>query len=487
MIACPKCKTENSDDAQYCHACGQPFFVENQNIRTKNGAISQGKNNQTVSKDGLLVDGNVGGNVIVVKGGGRVTIGERGVMDEKQPKAIKNRGEAMVEAPVPSAKTPVTLVIGSGVAEKLLRVAGEFRLASKQNVSEYKELYGGSGINYTFRLGHAGYPVLPILSVGNDWLGHKIQQAIARLAKHGQIARFIQEEDFCCEQLFTPESIVLVTGERRTILTGNLKGFQFFKEFLDKRLEQVQQLDQLDVKAVMIGHIYADGTEFNPGNEGSVTRELIEKYAEQEVIVFTNFGRSQFKLGNKFWEPILPKITFFQLALDEAREFFSQDRRVKSLRDMLNWFQDREITAIITMDKVGAVASLKDGSQGVIFARPYDLGERFVDSTGAGDAFGAGLISYFLDMMSRNELGIQPSKQKALDQYLTIGNFEDALERGRHWAAYCCTKLGAANECPDKKALEGFRTYLKSVEKALVKRGDLNDFDDVMWFIDKAY
>ncbi len=385
------------------------------------------------------------------------------------------------------SKEPAILVIGSGVGEKVLQLETEMRIGSKQTVKNRRELYGGSGMNYTFRLGYGGYNVLPILSIGNDWTGHKMQKEITRLSSHKQVSQFVTSDEFCCNGLATTESTVIVSGAQRTILTGELTGFELFKEFVQRRMQQLDQLDRLGVRAVMIGHIHVDGVGAGPGREGEITKQIIDRYAEQNVIIFANFGRSQYKLGNKFWQRTLPKLTVFQLALDEVREFFGQDRTITSLRDIIKWFQDNEITAVITMDKVGAIATLGSGEHGVIFARPYDLGGRLLDSTGAGDAFGSGLVSYFIDKITELEKLKGRISKKDWAQMMTIGNFEDAIERARHWAAYCCTTLGAASDCPDQNKLEGFRNTLGNQTSALVKRGDLNNFDDVMWFIDKAY
>jgi sugar/nucleoside kinase (ribokinase family) len=241
-------------------------------------------------------------------------------------------------------------------------------------------------------------------------------------------------------------------------------------------MQQLDQLDQLDAKAVMIGHIYVDRSGASSGREGEITKKIIDRYAEKNAFIFANFGRSQFRLGNKFWQRTLPKLTVFQLALDEVREFFSQDHNVTSLRDIIKWFQDNEVTAVITMDKVGAIATLGGGEHGVIFARPYNLEARLVDSTGAGDAFGAGLVSYFVDKIT--ELGQDKNRISKRDctQIMTIGNFEDAIERARYWAAYCCTKLGAASDCPDQSELDRFKSTLGAQISALVKRGGLSLF-----------
>ncbi|HTP08666.1 MAG TPA: carbohydrate kinase family protein, partial [Anaerolineae bacterium] len=279
----------------------------------------------------------------------------------------------------------------------------------------------------------------------------------------------------------------LIFGGTRTIFSGRINGFQSFDRFVERRLEQVQQSEQLSVKAVMIGHVYADGTDLAPGCEGQITTRLIDRYAERNAIIFTNFGRSQFQLGNQFWRKSLQKVTIFQLALEEIREFFQQDKDIRSLRDMITWFQKNEITAVITMDRAGAIATLKDGQHGVIFARPYDLGERFVDSTGAGDAFGAGLVSYFVDKVVEAEKRGLRLDGHAWDKIITIGNLEDAIERARCWAAHCCTTLGAASDCLTLPEFDDFRKKLGNQASAVVKKGHLHDFEDILWLVDKAY
>jgi sugar/nucleoside kinase (ribokinase family) len=400
---------------------------------------------------------------------------------------LKSKEKPVLPTSHSNPKEPAILVIGSGVGEKVLQLDTEIRIGSKQTVKDRQELYGGSGVNYTLRLGCRKYNVLPILSIGPDWTGRNIQRKIEKLSSHKQVSQFVTSEEFLCDGLSTTESIVIVSGENRTILSGELAGFELFKEFVQKRMQQLDQLDQLDVRAVMIGHIHADGADVSPSREGEITKRIIDKYAEQDAVLFANFGRSQFRLGNKFWQRTLRKLTIFQLALNEVREFFSQDHTITSLRDIIKWFQDNQVTAIITMDKVGALATLGGGEHGIIFARPYDLGERLLDSTGAGDAFGAGVVSYFVDKITELEKNENRISKKDWAQITTIGNFEDAIERARHWAAYCCTTLGAASNCPDRNELERFKSTLGIQDSALVKRGSLNDFDDAMWFIDKAY
>ena len=410
-----------------------------------------------------------------------------GLPEHLTPVLKKRKKELPNMSQQPNIKEPTILVIGSGTGEKVLHLKAKMKTGSKQTVQERKELYGGSGVNYTFRLGEIGHNVLPILSVGDDWPGQKIQEKIIETFSSEHTSKFVQSNDFFCDKLATTESTVIVWGNVRTIISSELTGFELFGNFVEKRIQQVEKLNQLEIKAVMIGHIYADGDNVKLGQEGEITKKIIDKYADRNIVLFTNFGRSQYRLGHKFWKKTLQKVTIFQLALDEAREFFSQDGSIISLQNMIEWFQDNEITAVITMDEAGAIATLGSKKYGVIFARPYDLGKDDLDTTGAGDAFGAGLVSYFVDKIVKFGEDSRRNNKKDWHQIISIGDFGDAIEQARHWAAYCCTTLGAASDCPDTKELDDFIYSLEEQAPAPVQTVPLRSLDDFLWLIDRVY
>jgi sugar/nucleoside kinase (ribokinase family) len=62
-----------------------------------------------------------------------------------------------------------------------------------------------------------------------------------------------------------------------------------------------------------------------------------------------------------------------------------------------------------------------------------------VDPTGAGDAFGAGLMYMLWD---------KPD--------FSFEDFVRAIEEARVWAAYACTHLGGSARCPDRGTLLKF-------------------------------
>ncbi|MGL5083654.1 MAG: hypothetical protein ACRC8A_19400, partial [Microcoleaceae cyanobacterium] len=91
-----------------------------------------------------------------------------------------------------SQNLPYILVVGSGNGEYILKPEQDLELGKKHLV-EATSLIGGSGINYTLRLMKAGFPVLPILPIGRDALGHQIQAELLREAVASQMPAIVTE------------------------------------------------------------------------------------------------------------------------------------------------------------------------------------------------------------------------------------------------------------------------------------------------------
>ena len=382
--------------------------------------------------------------------------------------------------------TPNILVVGSGNAETVLDLGDDLVIGQKHDVKRV-ELYGGSGVNYALRLAHYdGTRVLPILSIGQDAIGRSIQQELLQAMDAGRVrtpaSDFMAHPDLLCIGLTTPQSTVVTANEQRTIFREAMRGAEHFCAFAERRLEEVLALDgsTLNVGAAMIGHIYADRPGVCTAEGGSITRRVIDAFRDR-AILFANFGESQYCLGALFWEQDLRALTVFQLSVEEARHFFwGCDRRAQrrpaqaapgSLADKLRWFQEREITAVLTLDRFGAVATFR-GSKGVVFAPAFEL-DSFLDSTGAGDAFGAGLVH------SLCQAGRPP----------TLEEFVAAIATARLWSAYACTTRGAASECPSQVELAAFEDELHQKGQApeQIDCRDLADWDGILRILDKAY
>jgi sugar/nucleoside kinase (ribokinase family) len=378
------------------------------------------------------------------------------------------------------------LIVGSGNAETVLDLGSELVIGQKHNVKRV-ELYGGSGVNYALRLAHYdGTRVLPILSIGQDGIGKSIQQELLLTMGtglgHTPASDFVAQPDLLCIGLTTPQSTVVTANEQRTIFREAMRGAEHFGPFAERRLAEVLEMDggPMNVGAVMIGHIYADRPGVCDAQGGAITKRVIRAFRDR-AILFANFGESQYCIGALFWEEELRALTVFQLSVMEARDFFWGCNRPRtncvpegaprSLTDMLRWFQEREITAVLTLDRFGAVATLR-GFEGVFFAPAFELAS-FEDSTGAGDAFGAGLVhSLCLN-------GKAP----------TTDSFSMALKTARLWSAHACTTRGAASECPSQAELEVFEEELRrnGQDPDQVDCRDLAGWDGILRILDRAY
>ena len=354
------------------------------------------------------------------------------------------------------------VTIGGANGERMILLSPEeFQLGKKHTLAPQKILAGGSSVNHASRLLAAGIGVTPILPVVNDNVGGLIKETLDLSARAGG-----RKEDFdnifvSGASLTTPFTTVLSVGPQRSIFNEFPDELiKIFPEHCEKNINIIKGLMDINPDheekpdAFLIGHIHADRGAF-PGQGGGISENVIRTFSERGISIFVNYGSSQYKLGSSRWKHLLDKITCFQLDINEIREFCGDEKLVR-LEDILSWFKDR-CTLIITMERMGAVARQK-GSEDIVLAWPYDLkaGE-IIDSTGAGDAFAAGVVFSSLEEPLTSDLALCK-----------------ALETGRLWGAYACTKLGGASECPTQEEVNVFRanhtlfleTETKSIDKA---------------------
>ncbi len=135
-------------------------------------------------------------------------------------------------------------------------------------------------------------------------------------------------------------------------------------------------------------------------------------------------------------------------------------------------FSHFDTTLIITLDKLGALCVFKEEDERHIVYVPYiNLDKKYVDKTGAGDAFASGIVYYMLKEFHGEN--IREMRRAA---------WEDALEVGRAWVAYACKKLGGASHCPTETELLKFKKEIKRARNKIVEMNDI--YVDL---VDKAY
>lgn len=337
--------------------------------------------------------------------------------------------------------------VGGANSEYTIKLLGVFQRGQKHQSELSKRLFGGSGLNMTLRLLNMSIPVLPVLTVGNDVEGQSIQQSILSAVPSGgrsdEVKNFIGKDDFFVSKAATPRSTIIVDSEDRHIIKENETGIQEFTGYLEKKLNSIAEKYEGRISAITIGHIRSDSNVFYPKSPGKSTKYIINKFAGQ-VLVFANLGSSQISEGFEYWKDDIRKIDILQLHIDEAKIFFSEGGKVPTLSEIIGQLIDLNITAIVTLDEFGAIATCKDAGRYIIIAYPFEM-DNIVDPTGAGDAFGAGMMS----CLSRFEK-------------ISFSDLYNAISEARFWAAYACKHLGGSSQCPNRDQLEAFKGELSN-------------------------
>jgi sugar/nucleoside kinase (ribokinase family) len=351
-------------------------------------------------------------------------------------------------------------VIGGANIEYIVKSDQDIIQGSK-NYVDIEELYGGSGLNYSLRLMAMGELVFPILYIGNDNIGHNVQQHIIKYCKSGSLPdAFVRDSSFFINNIETLKSIIMVEGEHRTILAQDHNEKNLFFNYLKKQVKQLP-----DVQSVVIGHIHNDRELINSDSSTLSSLYAINYFRDLNKFIYCNFGASQINYGFKFWKDSLKNINILQLNMYEAKKLFNVDGHTYALIEIINLLSDLGILGIITLDKFGAVGFTKRDRNKIFMARPVDLGDSFVDSTGAGDAFCASMVS----SLNGNQLF---SEQE----------FKDAMAFARSSAMYACKFYGGANHCPTREKIDNYHKKINKENEVLEYSGD--SMFDILSLID---
>lgn len=354
------------------------------------------------------------------------------ISDEQSERLLKQldilREEQYSGAPI--------VVVGSGNLELLLHSPSNERviLGEKHSV-KVDSLWGGSGVNFTTRLLSVGRPVLPVLPIANDHAGKQIVQAMKKNAKEGDVLDDINtlwsEFSLFNSNVTTPTSVLVIHKSERTAFRQQAESSD---GYLDQMMAQIDQIYSIcnSPSALMIGHVPRGNTK--PEEAAVVVDHLLEKYRNR-TLIYAVFGSSQLRLGWKVWEKhIRENIDVFQLNLSEAKAFFSNKGKPATIEEILKHLMDMNVWAVITMDKFGAIA-IHSGAKYIYVIWPLVKSIDVCDSTGAGDAFAAGMVSVLSD----------------IGRGFIIHDFEQALSEGSRWAGAACLTRGGSGRSPGKE------------------------------------
>ena len=349
------------------------------------------------------------------------------------------------------------VVIGGANMEYILKPENKL-IDGGKNFVEIDELFGGSGVNYTLRLLSYGELVFPILFLGDDRTGEMIFSELSRYKK-SENSYFFDKDTFFVPKLKTIRSVIVVDGHKRTILSEDQNKENIFFDFVKSRVSQIN-----DLNSVIIGHIHNDRKEINDDDSKLTTKFIIDYFRDKDVLIYANFGASQLEYGYSFWSNYIKDIDILQLNIEEFKEFLGED--IDCTLDLLiEKIRSIGINAIITLDRFGAIGVLRSQNDAIFFARPISKIDGFIDSTGAGDAFCAGMVSY-----------LDGKKEILKDEFMV------AMEYARTWATYACRSYGGANLCPNKDEIESYHSKLIKDSKVVYYKD--KEMRDILSLID---
>lgn len=363
-------------------------------------------------------------------------------------------------------ETAPIIAVGSGNMEHILTAEGAVRLGHKHAVSAV-ELLGGSCINYFLRLVSAGFETFPIPQVGNDNIGIRLQKRLIQMCRQlklkdplkNQVLDFISTPDFLVPGIKTSMAAIVVHDGLRTIFSQMHSGSDIAREHILQRFSLLTATHQKGA-SVLIGHVPMDGQRHR---EGMVTKQILSMTPQHWFTMF-NPGHRQYQLGIQFWEKELHKADIIQLNLSEIKTFFSESGLPNTLSQVIEYLGERSVSAVITLNKFGAIGMYQGDTDRLIIAPPMPVID-LVDPTGAGDAFASGIVG-----------AIDGNKSFSFDALVS------AIKTGRLWASYACTTLGASDGCPTMDQLHGFNSAIEEGENSLrvINRSEAQNYFDML-------
>ncbi len=333
--------------------------------------------------------------------------------------------------------------VGTAICECLLEVAQPVELGCK-HLAVGRDALGGSGLNYALRLLAAGGDVFPILTVGDDDRGRRVQEALLKAATAGRasapVMAFLRSRDFLAPNIRTLRSVILLDGAARTIFSYDCEGHHAFLAHVERQWDRLAPAIRGRRGALILGHIYGDRPHRPTIPAGACTRFLVDRFGGAGPVLI-NFGNSQLALGIDFWMPLLRSCDIIQANTQEIGGFFAASGRTDEPLRMLHFLRDQPFSTVLTLGGQGALLIDRTDRRRILHLPAWSV--KTVDPTGAGDACAAGLA-----------VGLRGRKS------YTSCQIQRALAQGALWSAYACTSVGGAGSCPNARTLSRFRSRL---------------------------
>lgn len=280
-----------------------------------------------------------------------------------------------------------------------------FNLGSKIDIEEMHSFSGGGGTNTAATFALQGFKTAFCGMVGKDLTG---EQIIEELNNYGIDTSLVLVNN----SQITNYSVILKTADAkdRTILV-----YRGASEFLSK--ENIDWEKIKDAKWFYLAPL--------SGNLAKITKDIVNFAFENNIKVAFNPGNSQLTLPNKILLEIIKKVNILILNQEEASFLtkVSYDCEGEIFRKI-----DEICPAIAIMTKGPQGVTVADGKY--LYSAP-GIGENIVDSTGAGDAFGSGFISGFIQKKGDIEHAIKLGLNNSTSCIQKWGAKEGLLKKGQ--------------------------------------------------------
>ncbi|MFH1047990.1 MAG: carbohydrate kinase family protein [Patescibacteria group bacterium] len=246
-----------------------------------------------------------------------------------------------------------------------------FPMGAKIDIDELVFETGGGATNAAATFARLGFKTAAICAIGNDSNGKDVLRAL----KNDNIStRFVQQ----IKNADTAYSIVIVAGSgERTILVHRGAAQKISNELIPWQ--------KIKAKWLYITSL---------GGDLDLLRQSIEVAVRNGIKVAWNPGNAEIKHGLKALAPLISDVDVFNLNREEAATLINSPAAdLHQIFSILRQLPKRLL--VITDGQAGAYSTEHEGD--ILLTSAMDFPRS--NTTGAGDAFGSGLIA---GLMTRN-------------------------------------------------------------------------------------
>ncbi len=246
-----------------------------------------------------------------------------------------------------------------------------FMLGAKIDVQEMIFETGGGATNAAVTFNNLGWKAATVAAIGDDLVG---KQVMAELKERGVSPSLMQ----VIPKMSTTSSVIILSGSgERTILV--------------RRGSKTIDPKKIDWKKINAKWFYCSSF----GGDIATMKKVIDRAEEIGAKVAWNPGNKELADGLAKLKPLIKRISILNINKEEGAELTG--REPSDLNGIISDLRQLPKEALIITDsRAGAYAATKNEA---LHAGIVDVPR--INTTGAGDAFGSGLIA---GLMRKNDL-----------------------------------------------------------------------------------